>query len=234
VLQAFRKANREAGVSEITGEAAAIDIEGGKARAVRLADQRVIGCSTLVNAAGPNAGKVAALAGLALPVEPRKRTVFRFKCANPPPNMPLTVDSSGVWVRPEGDGFIASCSPPDGEDKAADPNDFEPDHGLFDEIVWPTLANRIAAFEAVKFTGAWAGHYDYNVFDQNAVIGSAKNIPNLFFITGFSGHGVQQAPGAGRALAERIVRGEFKTIDCSVFSHARIEANQPVIEKNVI
>lgn len=233
-LQALRRANRMAKVREIAGEAAAIETQGGKAGAVVLGDGRRIACGALVIAAGPNAGRVAALAGVALPVEPRKRTVFRFRSPAAPSVMPLTVDPTGVWFRPEGDGFIAGMSPSAERDRAADPDDFSPDHELFEDIVWPALAHRAPAFETLKLTGAWAGHYDYNAFDQNAVIGSCREVGNLYFITGFSGHGVQQAPGAGRALAELVVHGKYRTIDCTAFAHARIAAGRPIVEGNVI
>jgi glycine/D-amino acid oxidase-like deaminating enzyme len=234
VLGALRKANRERNVTEIAGEVAAIDTRGGRATAVRLSDGEQISCGAIVIASGPNSGRVAALAGLSLPVEPRKRTVFRFRCPRPPERMPLTVDITGVWVRPEGNGFITGMSPPSHEDGPADPADFEPDQHLFEEVMWPILAGRIPAFEELRVEGAWAGHYDYNTLDQNALIGPFDALENAYCITGFSGHGVQQAPAAGRALAERIVSGAYRSIDCTAFSPARVEARRPLVERNVI
>ncbi len=234
VLGALRAENRKRGITEIRGEATGIERSAERVTGVSLADGKRLGCGVLVNAGGTNSGRVAAMAGIDLPVEPRKRTVFRFKCANPPLNMPLTVDITGIWVRPEGAGFITGFSPPEPEDGPADPNDFEPDHHFFEEVIWPVLAERIPAFEAVKVEGAWAGHYDYNSFDQNAFIGAHEETDNFFCVTGFSGHGVQQAPAAGRALAERIVHGQYRTIDCTPFAPQRVRENLPFAERNVI
>ena len=177
---------------------------------------------------------MAANAGIALPVEPRKRSVFVFEARERFDDMPLLVDPSGVYVRPEGSVYITGGAEPHETDAAADPADFEPDWTLFEETIWPVLATRVPAFEAIKATRAWAGHYDYNTLDQNAVIGPHPEIGNFLFANGFSGHGLQQAPAVGKALAELVVHGAYRTIDCSVFGYERVAAGRAYRELNVI
>jgi FAD-dependent oxidoreductase domain-containing protein 1 len=234
-LTVLRSGARNAGAGMIHSGVVAIETESNRVASVRLADGSRIAAGVLVNAAGPSAGRVAALAGRPLPVEPRKRTIFVLDCPDAPRDLPLVADPSGVWTRPEGRGFITGWSPTEeDEDPTADPNDFDPDHALFEEKLWPSLAARIPAFERLKVTGAWAGHYDYNTFDQNAVIGPDPMLPNLLYANGFSGHGLQHAPGVGRAVAELIVHGGFRTLDLSVFGYERIAAGRPVVEREVI
>lgn len=81
---------------------------------------------------------------------------------------------------------------------------------------------------------AWAGYYDYNTFDQNAIIGQHPYHDNLIFATGFSGHGIQQAPAAGRAVMELIVDGRFTSIDLERFGFDRIISNEPIFEQNIV
>lgn len=234
LLGLIRKALRSKNVDLIKDEVIAIERKGDRIVSVTLAEGGRIETRRVINAAGPNAGKVSALADINLPVEPRKRTIFVFEARDIYDDMPLMVDPGGVWVRPEGSVYIAGGAEHEHDELAADPNDFEPAWDLFEEVVWPALANRVPSFEAIKLTRAWAGHYDYNTLDQNAVIGPHPELSNFIFANGFSGHGLQQAPAVGKALAELIVHGSYKTIDCSTFGYQRIVEERPFRELNVI
>lgn len=232
LLQAFRRKARSLGVTYLAGEVVGFERQGRRIAAAKLTDGGRIACAIVVNAAGPQAGEVAALAGIALPVEPRKRCVFVIDCRDKLANCPLVIDTTGVWVRPEGAHYICGVSPPP-EREPANP-DFEVDHSLFEDIVWPALAHRVPALEAVKVINSWVGHYEYNTFDHNAVLGPHPDIDNLLFANGFSGHGIQQSPAAGRAIAELIVYGEYRSLDLTPFSFRRILENRPVLELNVV
>ncbi|MCG8271993.1 FAD-binding oxidoreductase [Aquamicrobium sp. NLF2-7] len=233
-LHLFRKALRGMKVDLVTASVTAIDRQGDRIASVTLDTGETLDAGLVVNAAGPNAGKVAALAGIDLPVEPRKRNVFVFEARERYEDMPLLVDPSGIYVRPEGSVYITGGAEDEAGEQAADPTDFEPDWSLFENEIWPVLATRIPAFEAIRMTRAWVGHYDYNVLDQNAVIGPHPQVANFIFANGFSGHGLQQAPAAGKALAELIVHGQYRTIDCRAFSYERIVEGRVFRELNVI
>ncbi|MGB3900682.1 MAG: FAD-binding oxidoreductase [Mesorhizobium sp.] len=233
-LHLFRKALRTMSVDLITASVADIRREGNRVTGVMLDNGETLETGLVVNAAGPNAGVVAKMAGLALPVEPRKRTVFVFESRDRFDDMPLTVDPGGVWWRPEGSVYITGGAEIEDGEQAADPADFEPQWGLFENDIWPVLATRVPAFEAIKMTRAWAGHYDYNTLDQNAVIGPHPEMENFIFANGFSGHGLQQAPAVGKALSELIVHGAYRTIDCTAFDYRRVAEGRAFRELNVI
>jgi glycine/D-amino acid oxidase-like deaminating enzyme len=232
----LRNAAVAGGAVVVRDAIAGIQVAAGRVEAVRLAGGGRLECRVLVNTAGAWSGEVAALAGVALPVEPRKRYVYVIDCREPPEALrraPLTVDPGGVWFRPEGRFFLCGKSPEEGQEPAIGNLD-DIDHAFFDEEVWPALAVRVPVFERIKVVNAWAGYYDFNTLDQNAVIGPHPQIPNLYFATGFSGHGAQQAAGAGRAIAELIVHGAYRTIDLTRFGFDRIARQAPLPERNVI
>jgi len=233
LLRGLRQAASSRGVRYLRDRVDRVLLEGeARVAGVALEGGDTLHCRWLVNAAGTHSRALAASAGIDLPVFARKRNVFVFACAQGPANGPLIVDPCGLWCRPEGDRFICGVVPLQDSDVAMD--DFEVDYEEFDERVWPALAHRVPAFEAVRLSGAWAGHYDYNVFDQNAFLGPCDAAPNLILASGFSGHGLQHAPAIGRALAEYICFGEYRTIDVTPFAYTRYLRNQPLQEHSVI
>lgn len=232
----LRKAAAASGVGIVHDRVIAIGVRGSRVESVSLAGGKTIACQKLVNAAGPWAGALSALAGLELPVEPRKRFVYVVDCREASDALhlaPLAVDPSGVWFRPEGRVFLCGKSPAANEEPPAGDLD-DIDHAFFEQQVWPRLAARVPVFESVRVLNAWAGYYDYNTLDQNAVIGPHPEVRNFYFANGFSGHGAQQAAAAGRAIAELIGHGAFQTLDLTRLGYARIVNNAPLAERNVI
>ncbi|WP_370158062.1 NAD(P)/FAD-dependent oxidoreductase [Salipiger bermudensis] len=240
LMYGFRNKARAQGAEYVTDEVVEIARDGARVTSVTLASGAVIGAGTVVNASGPRAAKTARMAGLDIPVEPRKRTLFVFDCAKTPEGtatvndgrLPLMIDPSGVFCRPEGKFFLTGCPPVD--DPAVDWDDFDPRYDEFEEIIWPALAERSESFEAIKVVNQWAGHYAFNTLDHNMVVGAHPEVGNFIFANGFSGHGLQQGPATGRGVSELIIYGGFRTLDLSEVGFERIVAGRPFLERAVI
>ena len=229
LLTLFRRSARGRGVSYVEGHAEGVRVERGRVAAVRLRDGTEITADWCVDAAGPASAALVADLGIALPVSARKRTVFAIRAPLARDGFPMLFDTSGAWIRPEGEGFICGIAPPaDADPDATD--DFEPAYELFEDLVWPALAHRVPALEDVRLERAWAGHYEVNALDHNGIIGPHDEIPNLVFATGFSGHGVMHAPATGRGVAEWIVEGRYGSIDLSPLGFGRIRTATPLHE----
>ena len=231
----WRRSGRERGVEFIGNEVVSMDLNatGTRVESVRLKSGETIGCGTVVNASGPRAVLTSRMAGIELPVEPRKRYTFIFEAEQPlDRDLPLTIDPSGVHMRTDGTYYLAGC-PPD-VDPAVDYDDYEPDHDIWMNKLWPIIATRIPQFEAIRVTNMWVGHYAFNIFDQNAILGAHTQVENFIFVNGFSGHGLQQSPALGRGTAELITYGEHRSLDLTPFNFARLERNEPFNEKAII
>lgn len=239
LMQAFRKKARALGVTYIHGKVVDVERENGRVVAALLDDGSRLACGALVNAAGASgAQQLAAQAGVSIPVVSKKRCVFTFTCKADFASFPMLIDASGCYARPEGhrtaEGQMFICGSAPAADNDPDTDDFTVDYGLFEEHIWPVLATRVPAFEAIRPGRAWAGHYDMNLFDANAILGPVPELPNFYLANGFSGHGLQQSPAVGRGLAELLVHGRYLSLDLSEAGFERIAANRPLLEKNVI
>ncbi|GGO38664.1 NAD(P)/FAD-dependent oxidoreductase [Deinococcus humi] len=223
-LAALRRKATSLGVTFLPHRAVAMDISDGRVKRVHLDDGNPLEVDSVVNAAGAQAGRVAALAGVALPVESRKRSAFVFQVDAPPAGFMNLVeplpDGRGMYVRPYKGGFMAVTSPRPAQDP--DTLNLDVDRTLFEEVLRPALARRVRGFERLTLVDAWAGHYELNTFDQNAVIGAHPTIRNLIFACGLSGHGVMHAPGIGRGVAELLLGGQYTTLDLSPFRFERL------------
>ena len=235
VFDWWRRSARERGVEYVSNEVVAMGLNtsGSRVESVTLNTGERIACGTVVNASGPRARLTSRMAGIDLPVEPRKRYTFIFSAEQPlDRDLPLTIDPSGVHMRSDGMHYLAGC-PPD-PDPAVDYDDFVEDHRLWEDKVWPVIANRVPRFEAARLIRSWVGHYAFNTFDHNAILGPHTVVSNFLFVNGFSGHGLQQSPAMGRGTAELIAYGAYRSLDLSPFDYRRIEEKQPFQERAVI
>lgn len=233
-MQAFRRAAVAAGAHFVEANATGFTTAGERVTHVRLADGSALPADAVVIAAGAWSRFIAAELGITLPVFGRKRDVFACEADVDVGDAPLLIDPSGVWFRPEKarGQFLCGSPPRDG-----DPNDVSldvVDHGLFEEHIWPILAHRVPAFDRVKVTSSWAGYYEMNDFDHNGLVGRLTPWTNAYTASGFSGHGLQQAPAVGRGLAELIATGGYRSLDLSGLRFDRIAEHAPLLEKNVI
>ncbi|NXB94217.1 FXRD1 protein, partial [Vidua chalybeata] len=195
-----------------------------------------------------------------LPIQPRKRYVFTWHCPNGPGlSCPFLIDTSGAYFRRDGfaGNYLGGMSPPKVsprgplrsftplffvghpqltlfQEEEPDPSDLSVDHDYFQEQIWPRLARRVPAFESLRVQGSWAGYYDYNTFDQNGVLGPHPRLENLFLAAGFSGHGLQHAPAAGRAVAELVIKGRYETLDLRRLGWDRLVDGEPLEEHGVV
>lgn len=236
VFDWWRRQARERDVEYVSNEVVAMtkNASGSRVETITLKSGDVISCGWLVNASGPRAARTAQMAGIKVPVEPRKRYSWIFKAAQPlDRDLPLTIDPSGIHVRENGSGTY-QCGGHSDIDGAVDYDDFAMDHAIWENHVWHVLATRIPQFEAIKVTNEWSGHYAMNVFDHNAIMGPHNEVENFIFLNGFSGHGLQQSPAMGRGTAEFLTYGEYRSLDMTPFGFNRIIENRPIIEKAVI
>lgn len=234
LAQALARKARSLGAEWHTAHVTSFDLAAGTVRALGCSDGRRVEADAFVLAAGAWSHAVGALAGLEVPVFGRRRTVFVFSCPTPLPRTPLVADPSGVWFRSEGAGFIGGWTPGEADPDPDDPPLDQPDLHQFDERVWPALAHRVPAFEALRRTGAWDGWYEVHPLDHNALVGPHPHCANLLLACGFSGHGLQHAAGVGRGIAEWVVHGSWRTLDLSPLTPARVLTGQAWVERAII
>jgi FAD-dependent oxidoreductase domain-containing protein 1 len=231
LMQAFRRKAIACGASFVAADAARFETDDGAVRAVLCTDGRRFAADAVVLAAGAWTAPLAAQLGVALPVAAKKRDVFVLDSPAVLPRCPLVIDPCGVWFRPEGRGFIAGA-PPRGDD--ADDLPLAVDYGLFEANLWPALARRVPAFEALRVRSAWSGYYEMNTFDHNGLAGPLPGWRNVSTACGFSGHGMQQAPAVGCALAAQLAGARSSAPKLDALSPRRLVDNRPLTERNII
>jgi len=231
LLQAFRRKAISLGVTVLRDEVTELRCRGRRVTEVALKSGASLAPAVVLNAAGArDATGIAARIGVELPVEPRMRCAFVFECREQIGITPHMILPNGVAFRSEGERYLAVVSPPPERDPATVA--FDIDYALFDDIIWPTLAERVPAFAAIKLASAYSCHYDFNTLDGNVIVGHVPTVDNFLVAAGFSGHGLMQSPAVGRALSELIRFGEYRTLDLSRFGYERVLSHSPLRETN--
>ncbi|SMO64689.1 NAD(P)/FAD-dependent oxidoreductase [Halorubrum cibi] len=242
-VQGYAEAARERGV-EIRTKTAVTDLHREGDRVVG-ADVRAVGAGEegserlevdcVVNAAGAWAATIGEMAGVDLPIAPRRRQIAVVDPTPPvPESVPLTIDlETGSYFRPERDG-VALVG---GHFEADDDPDQDPD--AYDEgmdVEWAARAVENAA-EYAEYFGldtriqrGWAGLYAVTP-DHHPIV--EETIPGLVTVAGFSGHGFQHAPASGRIAADLAVDGETDLLDVSPLAGDRFERGDTLTERSV-
>ncbi len=234
--QRLRREAIALGARFVRADAQRFEVEGAHVQAVLDASGQRHAADHVLIAAGAWSAPLAAQLNVTLPVSASKRDVFVLDSPATLPGCPLLIDPSGVWLRPEGAGFLAGAPPrrmgnvSDADDAPLDAIDLD----QFDAQLWPTLAARIPAFEALRVRSAWAGYYEMNTFDHNGLVGALPGWDNAFTACGFSGHGMQHALAVGRGMASFITQSHWGAIDLQALSPERVLRNQPLREINII
>ncbi|WP_186672562.1 FAD-binding oxidoreductase [Sporosarcina sp. BP05] len=229
VMQAYRRNALALGVDYISGEIISLLTERDKITGVRLTNGTVYSSPIVINCAGAWGAALSEEIGLPVPVVPLKRQMYVFDTSEPlEKKLPLTIDPSGVYFRHEGEKVVAGFS-----DDCKPGIDFTWKRSSFEKL-WPILAHRVPNFERLKLESGWAGLYDYNTQDQNAIIGEHPLMKGYYMALGFSGHGMQQAPGVGQGLAELICKGRYETLDLTPLRVERFAENDLVLEDAIV
>jgi len=227
LLMAYKTKARSLGVEYLQDEAVSLTVADRRVTGARLATGRELTAGVTVNCAGAWAGPLARTAGVEIPVVPIRRQIFAVDTqVKPERPLPLTFHPSGLYLRSESGGLIL-CGKSLDEDPVA--FDFNWERERFMDVIWPELAAFIPAFESLRLVRGWAGLYEVNTLDHNAIIGPWPELEGFYLCNGFSGHGLMQGPAVGEHLAERLT-GRHPTLDLSVFTPERILRNCPMGE----
>ncbi len=228
VLTGYRKKVIALGAKYIHAEVIEVLKKGNQVTGIQLSSGEILNSNIVMNAAGAWAAPTAKSVGVDLPVVPTKRQVTIVETNHHSEAvLPVLFLPSGLYVIHEGKGlFMVGKSFPD---DYIGTDDFTWERKTFEERVWPELVEYIPEFDRLKILRGWAGLYEVNTLDGNAILGESGQVKGFFLANGFSGHGFQQCHAVGRYIAE-LMLGKTPSLDLSIFSPQRILENEPVFE----
>jgi FAD-dependent oxidoreductase domain-containing protein 1 len=230
VLTAYRKKAIALGAIYIEAKVTEVLKNENQVVGVKLSSGEVLSSNIVMNAAGAWAPIVAKTIGIDLPIAPTKREVAVVETNYRGEEiLPALFLPTGLYVMHEGEGLF-TCGKSFADDYVGY-DDFKWDKKRFEDLVWSELVEYIPSFDRIKVTRGWAGLYEVNTLDDNAILGESIQVRGFYLANGFSGHGFQQAHAVGRYTAE-LMLGKIPTQDLSIFSAQRILDNAPVFESH--
>jgi sarcosine oxidase subunit beta len=233
VTMGFAKAAQAAGAqiyrdTEVTG----IQTEFGRVTGVTTS-RGFISTGRIVIAAGPHARDVSAMAGIDVPVLPYRRHIFITEPTKEGSMVPssriMVIDfETTFYFHREGAGILFGMS--DSEEPSSYNTTVSWD---FLEKITHTAEKRLPALAEEGIAHAWAGLYEMTP-DAMPIIGPVTALEGVYIIGGFSGHGFQHSPAAGRVLAEMIAHGSARDFDPTPFGFDRFCRESTESEANVV
>ncbi len=230
VVQGYAAGVRRQGAAIYTGVAVTgIRVQSGRVTAVETT-QGAIATPAVVNAAGPWASQVAALAGVDLPVVPlRRQIVVTTPLPQIPPDFPFVIDfSPTLYFHPEGQGILTGMS----NAKEKPGFDQSVDHAWTEQHLERAMW-RFPLLERAGLLREWAGLYEVTP-DAHPVIDGLADPAGFYIVAGFSGHGFMHGPIAGLLIAEMILDGKARSLDVSQLRFNRFAEGDLVREHNVV
>ena len=237
VLAGVRAAAAAAGAEYLTAEVVGLIRRSGRVTGVVLDGGERVPGDAIVNAAGPFAARLGAMAEINLPIQPVRQQLFR--CALPvrwPYRFPVVIDPTGVHWRHDDpvtesdpDRLVVACTrhdEPPGEN-------FECDLSRWETDFRPPLVRRVPGLEPLTLIEGWAGLYAMTP-DHNPLLGEHPAAPGFFLANGFSGHGLMIAPAVGKVLSELIRTGRADSVDIRCFDPGRFDRGELVHDEAMI
>lgn len=233
-VQGYAMAARDLGV-ELRTKTAVTDVltSGGRVHGIETEDGK-IEADTVVNTTGGWLAQVTAMAGVDLPVSPRRRQVAVVAPEHPlDSGVPLTIDhDTGVYFRPEGDDLAIVGGHLSSDDPAVDPDAYRTDYDLEWALDVLDIAGDVATYfgRDTELRDGWAGLYAVTP-DHHPIIDEV--IPGFVVAGGFSGHGFQHAPATGQLVAELILEEPVTSVNIDRLGLERFEEGETEVERNV-
>ena len=228
-----RRSLAENNDSGLAGQSEPLRTSGRQSRIAGVITSRgFISTRIVVNAAGAWAAEVAKMAGAELPVEPLRRQLVPTEPFDQlPKRFPMVIDmSTGFHFRREGKGILLAWNDP--EETAGFKTEFD---ATFVEKILTHAASRVPCLAEAEVNPrrAWAGLYEMTP-DHHAIIGPSPNVEGLYFVNGFSGHGVMHSPASGRITADLVLAGHSDLIDATQLSVERFAGGRLLEETAVL
>lgn len=184
----------------------------------------------VVNCAGPWAANIGAMASLDIPIVPLRRQFFNTsEIPEIPRDHPFIIEfATSLYFHPDHPGILVGMSnrnEPPGESYAIDE--------AFHLETLERALYRLPLLENARVVKQLAGLYEATP-DAHPILGESRDVRGFYNCAGFSGHGFQHSPGAGKVLSEMILDGASKTIDVSMLDLERFREGRPILEHNVV